>query len=114
MILGDLRGVAILLSLEFFSSLGKCPPQVYPFLSECQALPTPCALMAEGQEGQVHGQEGFRGLGTRIAASRSRRGDIPPASPWLLAQSGLGTQSVLHKYIHSRIFSPFVRKCLEI
>lgn len=60
------------------------------------------------------GRRDSEGWELRTAASRSRRGDIPPASPWLLAQSGLGTQSVLHKYIHSRIFSPFVRKCLEI
>lgn len=72
MILGDLRGLAILLSLEFVSSLGKFPPQVYPFLSEHQALPTPCALMANGQEGQVHGQEGFRGLGTQDSSQQEQ------------------------------------------
>ena len=59
MILGDLSGVASLLSLEFVSSRGKFLPQVYPFLSEYQALPTPSALMAVGQEGQVQGQEEF-------------------------------------------------------
>ena len=59
MILGDLSGLASLLSLEFVSSRGKFLPQVDPFLSEYQALPTPSALMAVGQEGQVQGQEEF-------------------------------------------------------
>ena len=48
MILGDLSGLAILLSLEFVSSHGKFLPQVYPFLPEYQALPTPSALMVVG------------------------------------------------------------------
>lgn len=69
MILGDLSGLAILLSLEFVSSHGKFLPQVYPFLPEYQALPTPSALMAVGQ---VQGQEEFRGLGAQDTSQQEQ------------------------------------------
>lgn len=72
MILGDLSMLAILLSLEFVSSCRKFLPQVYPFLSEYQALPTPSALMAVSQEGQVQGQEEFRGLGTQDTSQQEQ------------------------------------------
>ena len=43
--------------------------QVYPFLPEYQALPTPSALMAVGQ---VQGQEEFRGLGAQDTSQQEQ------------------------------------------
>lgn len=51
---------------------------------------------------------GFKG--SRDSDGRELRASIiPPVSPWHLAQSVLGTQSVLNKYIHS-VSSPFIVK----
>ena len=77
--------LAILLSLEFVSSCRKFLPQVYPFLSEYQALPTPSALMAVSQEGQVQGQEEFRGLGTQDTSQQEQ--ERRPSS-WVPMASG--------------------------